>query len=301
MTPSPPDPSRLGNEALVELGFSPLEARVYVELLTGAPRTGYQIAHAIDKPVANTYKAIKSLEIRGAVMVTAGTKRVCRAVPYDKLLGRLDREFRSRRDRAVEALSTLPAPAADEGVYDLRTADQVSERFRLMLEQAEDQVVVDAFPQVLTLFTDDIERCAARGIQVTLKVYEPIDVAGVDLILAHPRPNLMERWPGQWLNIVVDSSQHMLAFLTRDCQGVLRAIWTDSRHLTAIYYCGIRAETTLDRVGAVLQRKGTHAEIKAAFDTFGQVDFSGTPGRRELLASYSPDPDPTHEKGQDEQ
>lgn len=300
MPPSPSDAAQLGGDVLVELGFSPLEAKVYVELLTGAPRTGYQIANAIDKPVANTYKAIKTLEAKGAVMVTAGDKRVCRAVPWSKLLDQLGRQFRDRRGRAEDALSTLPAATSDEGVYDLRTADHVAERFRSMLEQAEDQVVIDAFPLAISHFVDDIARCAARGIRVTLKVYEELAVNGVEVVCAHPRPDLMERWPGQWLNIVVDSSQHMLAFLTLDCLGVHRAIWTDSRHLTAIYYCGVHAEINLDRVGEVLRRKGTHAEIQAAFDTFHAVDFTGTPGRRELLARYASDPDRSHEKGQDE-
>jgi sugar-specific transcriptional regulator TrmB len=296
-----PDPARLGGAVLVELGFSPLEAKVYVELLTGEPRTAYQIAHAIDKPVANTYKAVASLEAKGAVMVAAGDRRVCRAVPYDRLLDRLDRAFRSRRDRAEAALSSLPAQSSDEAVYDLRTAGQVFERFRSILEQAEDQVVIDAFPVAAALVAADAERCAARGVRVTMKVYEPLEVAGAEMIPAHPRPDLVVRWPGQWLNVVADSAQHMLAFLTHDCEGVHRAIWTDSRHLSAIYYCGIHAEITLDRIGAVLRRRGTHAEVRAAFDSFGRVDFTDTPGRRELLESYTPDPYRTREKGKDDQ
>lgn len=303
MAHAPPDttvgPALRGSETLVELGFSPLEARVYVSLLAGAPQTGYQVAHAIDKPVANTYKAIKSLEQRGAVLVTAGDKRVCRALPYPKLLEKLRGDFHKRCDRAEAALLHLPPQLTDEGVYDLRTVEQVAERFRTMLEQAEDQVVIDAFPLVVTDFLEDIERCAARGMKVVVKVYEKLEIPGADVVLAHPRYETLERWPGQWLNIAIDSAQHMLAFLTPDCRGVHRAVWSDSHHLTAIYWCGILSEITLDKIGAVLKRRGTKAELEAAFDYFGQVDFTNSPGRRTLLAQYSNDPDNAREKGQE--
>jgi HTH-type transcriptional regulator, sugar sensing transcriptional regulator len=293
------EPALNGSEALVELGFSPLEAKVYVSLLAGAPQTGYQVAHTIDKPVANTYKAIKSLERRGAILVTAGDKRVCRAVPYAKLLENLHRDFRDRCDRADEALAQLPPQSSDEGVYDLLTVDQVAERFRTMLEQAEHRVVIDAFPEVITAFTGDIERCAARGVNITVKVYEPLDISGVETIVAYHPQDLLERWPGQWLNIVIDSVQHMLAFLTQDCDGVHRAVWSDSQHLSSIYYCGIFAEITLDKIGAVLRRRGTKAEIEVAFNYFGQVDFTEVPGRRALFEQYSSDPDRTPENGKE--
>ncbi len=42
-------------ESLIALGFSGLEAAIYVHLLENSPATGYQISKAIEKPNANTY------------------------------------------------------------------------------------------------------------------------------------------------------------------------------------------------------------------------------------------------------
>ena len=50
-----------GIDALRELGFTELESRIYIFLLEESPATGYRIAQAIEKPVANTYKAIELL------------------------------------------------------------------------------------------------------------------------------------------------------------------------------------------------------------------------------------------------
>ena len=78
-------------EVLSELGFTNLEAEIYAFLLQESPVTGYRIAQAIGKPAANTYKAIQTLELKGAVIVDEGSSRMCRAVSADELLNRLGR------------------------------------------------------------------------------------------------------------------------------------------------------------------------------------------------------------------
>ena len=47
---------------LREIGLSELEATIYIWLLENKRSTGYKIAMQIGKPVANTYKALKSLQ-----------------------------------------------------------------------------------------------------------------------------------------------------------------------------------------------------------------------------------------------
>ncbi len=80
-------------EALVSLGFTALESEIYTFLLQESPVTGYRVAQALGKPTANTYKAIESLALKGAVIVAEGAQRHCRAVPAQELLNRLDRRF----------------------------------------------------------------------------------------------------------------------------------------------------------------------------------------------------------------
>ena len=80
-------------QALQTLGFSALEASIYSFLLTESTATGYRIAQALGKPVANTYKGIQALQAKGAVLVEDGSTRLCRAVPPDELMGQMERAF----------------------------------------------------------------------------------------------------------------------------------------------------------------------------------------------------------------
>ncbi len=77
-------------QPLVALGLTETEALVYGYLIQNSPATGYRVSHAIGKQPANTYKAIASLQAKGAVMAEEGGTKMCRAVPAEEFLARLE-------------------------------------------------------------------------------------------------------------------------------------------------------------------------------------------------------------------
>jgi len=256
-------------ESLTELGFTQLEAEVYVFLLQSETATGYGVAKALGRPTANTYKAIASLESKGAVMVDDGETRVCRAVPSHELLARLDREFQARRVRAESSLEALHGHEGDDRVYQLRTRAQVLERTRSMLGRACGRVVVDAFPGALDQVADALVETAARGISISLLAYEPdVTLDGIDVVPVDEAPRVLEGWPGDQLNVNVDAEEHLLALLARDDGGVLQATWSHSAFLSCLHYSGIACEIAIQRVrGAIHAGRGEAAMVEAAYDT----------------------------------
>src|SRR4051794_30795350 len=109
-------PPKSALAALASFGFTDLEAEVYVFLLRESPATAYRVAQAIGKPVANTYKAVESLQAKGAVVVEEGASRMCRAVPAGELLARLEHSFRERKTAAARALASVKRAAGDDRV-----------------------------------------------------------------------------------------------------------------------------------------------------------------------------------------
>ncbi len=112
---------------LVDLGFTALEAEIYTYLLGASAVTGYRVAQALGKPAANTYKAIESLQRKGALMVDDGESRVCTAVPPEELFGALERRFTETREKAEQALAEIGRGGSDERLYQLATGSQVVE------------------------------------------------------------------------------------------------------------------------------------------------------------------------------
>jgi sugar-specific transcriptional regulator TrmB len=259
-----------GVQALVALGFAGLEAQVYAFLLKESPVTGYRIAQAIGKPVANTYKAIAALEAKGAVIVDDGASRLCRAVPVEELLARLNRTFCERREQAARTLAEIQTITDDDRVYQLQTRDQVMERARAMLQRCQQTSILDIFPEPLEELRTEIEAVASRGVTIAVKAYAPVAIDGASVVVTLEHESVRLRWPGQWVNLVVDSQEHLLAFLTVDGQGVHQAVWSKSTYISWVYHSGIISEWLLADVRRRIEEGATSEAIREVINEFAE-------------------------------
>jgi sugar-specific transcriptional regulator TrmB len=279
-------------QALVDLGFTGLEAEVYTALLAESPTTGYRVAQALGKAVANTYKAIASLEAKGAVLVDEGESRVCRPVPPDELLARLGRSFTERRERAAGALARFREAPADDRVYQMRSREQVMERARQMLERAERIALLDVFPGPLEALRPDLERAAARGIDVAMKVYAPAEVAGAETIVSARGAEVLGRWPGEWVNLVVDGAEHLLAFLAPDGDEVYQAVWSGSAYLSWVYQSAVSGELILARLEDRIGRGAGAARLREELSRLERFRGLDAPGYLALLRRFGAESGP---------
>jgi sugar-specific transcriptional regulator TrmB len=231
--------------ALVNLGFTGLEAEVYTFLLQQSPATGYRVAQAIGKPVANTYKAIESLQRKGAILVDEGGSRQCVAVPSEELLGVMEQAFRERRRQATKALATLRGSGADTRVYPLNTPEQVLERAKAMLRRCEQTVLLDLFPGPFSALETDIRKTVAADKTVALQVYEPHEIAGALVVQNPTSEGILDRYPGQWLIVNLDGAETLLAFFSREMSSVLQAVWSGSAFLSHLHHSGMASELTM--------------------------------------------------------
>lgn len=273
--------------ALTDLGLTPLEAEIYGHLAAGAVDTGYGIAKALGKPRANVYQALRTLQLKGAVIADDGETQQCRAVPPSELLDRLEREFGERRSRAEEELSRLPDPGTDARVYQLKSAEQALERGRRMIAEAAEVVVVDAFPSPLAALSPDLEAAARRGVMVVAKSYAKQEIRGARVFLEPNAEQVRQRWPADWVNLVTDGSQLLLALLRPAAEGapagVVQAVWSASPYLAWIVYGYLTQELVVTAVDAAV---ADGHDLGGITDLYREVRHSipiDAPGYRRLL------------------
>jgi hypothetical protein len=259
---------------------------VYAYLLQKSPATGYRVAAGIGKPAANTYKAIESLAAKGALELDEGQNTLCRAVPPNELLGRLERAFAERQKRALKSLSELPGAASDDRVYQMRSPEQVFERCRQMLGRAQEIVFADLFPDTLAELRPDLEAAAARISRVAVKAYRPAECTGVEI---HADPDgeiTLKRWPGQWVNMVVDGAEYVQAFLTADGKQVHQAVWSGSAYLSWVYHSALGSEFGLAGLGQMLAAGAGTDELRTWLETHIERTAREAPGYRALQARF---------------
>jgi len=212
--------------SLEALGLTNLEALAYAFLVGHPAATGYGVAKGIGKPTANVYRALESLERKGAVTTDRGTPPRFRPVPPAQLFDHMERDFHGRREIAARALASLAAEAdaKTEAVFNLATMDQVTGRARIMLTAARRIVVVDVAPVALAAIDeaiDDVRRRGARALVLVRGAAAGGDPDTVSLPARSPSDDGVIR-------AVVDAREAMIAVVSADGTQVRDAVWTRS-------------------------------------------------------------------------
>lgn len=272
--------------ALVDLGFTALEAEVYALLVKESPATGYRVAQALGKAAANVYKAIESLERKGAVMVDDGATRLCRPVPIDELLTRLERNFHSSRRRAARAVAAIGGDEPDDRVYRLRSREAVLGRARAMLGRATAVALVDVFPEPFEELHDALAAAAARGVDVAVQLYGAGHVEGADVVRHHDAERILARWPGEQLNLVTDATECLLALMARSRGEVLQAVWSESTYLSCLMHSTLAADTTLVSLSTLAAENAPIETLHATIAARRRLLSTVNPGYHALLARY---------------
>jgi HTH-type transcriptional regulator, sugar sensing transcriptional regulator len=285
-------PTEESVQALTSLGFTGLEAEIYAYLLSELPSSGYRVAQALGRPVANVYKALENLQAKGAVVVEQGGTRLSRAVPMEELLKSIEREFRDRAGRAREALGSLKPTPADARVYQLASREQVIERCRSMLARARQLVIADLFPEPFRVLKADVEAAAGRGVTALIKTFEPATLAGARVIVNPRGRELVDRYPGEWIILVIDGAELVIASLARDRRSLHQAIWTESPTLSWIVHTSFAAEMMFCELCSQIAVSGDMEEIKSAVmpmvEPGGKVYTENLGPVQEAMAAFSP-------------
>lgn len=263
-----------------ELGFTTLEAEIYVFLLQHSPATGYKIAKGIGRSFTNTYKAIAALQSRGAILVDESESKLSRAVPVEELMDQLQARFTERRRKAEAAVKRMPLSPADTGIYRFNSVDQVYERFRVMLRECKERALVELFPGPCKRLREPVEAAAARGIDISVRTYTGEVLEGARMIHSPFSETNMDTWNSQWMALFIDGRQFLLAHLSQDEKGVYEAIWSANLFLARAFYSYINSDLhhysfrpMLEQASSMAQLRDEYLRTETLFPPGGDLGF----------------------------
>ncbi len=285
----PPSSSAAGaaEEALAELGLTPLEAGVYRFLLSEPGSTGYRIAQAMGKPVGNIYKTVEALEGKGAVVTSDdGGNRTAAAIPMQEWL----RARRKAFERACTVASKAVASSADkesfdDSLYRLTHRDQVLERCRSMLQSAQQFVIVTAAPALVPELSPALQASAKR-IPVALKVFVPAAIPGVVVVVDPRGAPALETSPGAWLVVNADGRECLVALFDTHARELHTASWTRNPLVVWTHYTGHSSDLLLAAVRTQLGQGATPKQIASALKKLSPFENPASAGKVNMRQRY---------------
>jgi len=216
---------------LMQLGLSGMEAEVYLAVLAEPGSSGYRVSQVLGKAAPNTYKALNSLLVKGAVISDDGNKsRTYSAVSVRELTDQITRRMHNLADDMETALRNVYTPDPDEGVFKLTSVHQVIARARRMISESSVSIVADADSNPIAELVTDLEEAASRGVNVLIHGRKPMILKGCEYI-----SSITEGWDGEMLVLISDEKQYLLSFMSRDMRTLFKGIWSRNFVAPCIY------------------------------------------------------------------
>lgn len=277
-------------DLLMQFGFTKLEAEIYIALLEEPNSTGYRIAQILGKPLPNTYKALHNLKNKKVVISDESLKtQVYAAVPISEYLDYKTLEFNAQKKALATHLRHYETKKIDEGIHRLHNIDDIFSRAQKMIHDAQDIVLVDIFPNLLEKFKETLEATSKEGVRVIVKSYIPTSIPKCEIIYSETESTIVKQFFGEWLNIVVDGKEHLLAFVDKDERRVFEAFWSKNVFLSLIIYNGFSSEFVLSHLRRMLEENKTKKDLVTMLNTYDSIKTSETSAFKEFLNRFTPD------------
>ena len=215
-------------QLLIDIGFNNLESEIYLFLLAKGISTGYAISKGISKPVANVYKAMDTLALKGAVEYSQSEKKLYVAMPWEDFLSKQKINFNEKIALLTKEFKSLPNQDNDENIYQISNVDQVISRCIKIIDSANTIILADIEPDAFTILQNPLLAAAKRGVEVWVKAYEPIELEGVNVVLRRNGEEIYKKTPDIMFSVSVDGEEFILASLSESKNRVIQAFRSNS-------------------------------------------------------------------------
>lgn len=241
--------SNLLSTLLREMGLSDLEANVYIWLLENKRSTGYKIAVQISKPVANTYKALKSLEKKGAVVCdSSSNKTYFDTIPVEEFLNKIEKEFIKQRKKIINEVKKLDVQQEPIGIYELQSQELVFEKAIGMINTAENTLLIDCFPAPMKIIKEHFTEKRSKDVSIYVKIYSDENIDNVHQIKAANTELPYTELEGQWLIVLKDTVESLIAFFNKDGTELNHCVWIKDPFISFVLFNGSAHEFNFTEV-----------------------------------------------------
>ncbi len=261
------------------LGFSQIEALVYLNLLRESPQTGYKISTTLGKSRSNTYQALKSLELRHAIIRLEGTQYgEFIPVPIKEFMNAREKEFILKKAEIIEALKDLEIEPHQEYIIQINSTEQLYKKVHSMIEEAKSMILVDTDPGPLKVIHGWLDLRAGQGVNVLIETPGESQKDNCHHIrIQQVTPKDIE-WEADWLCLSVDGEHFLISLLKKDTGELIHAIWSGNPYISPWVYNGMLHEFTF-RVIRQMLLEGLESEtIIKKLDAFTQRFFQPVSG-----------------------
>ena len=268
-------------EQLRELGMSGYEAKAYLAMLAaGRPLNGYEVAKESGVPRSTVYQTLTKLVERSAafevkLVDSPGTHYV--ALSAESLLSRVKREFDVTIDTLSRSLPLISATPQASLVHHIEGRRRAIEHAIDLIEQAEEELYVSAWPDEAEGLVPSLRKAERRGLRVVVMSFgELSESIGHHFVHQFSAPEVVLARTGARLLVVAADRRSVL--IGGAVPDSMWAVWSDDPAVVLVAVEFVRHDIAMQ---ALVERMGT-SQVDEVWDNDVALQFlqtgRGAPG-----------------------
>ncbi len=232
-------------EALTAFGLTRQEAQIYLELLEGGSRNGYEVAKAAGISRSNAYSGLSGLVEKGAAVSAEGKTKIYRPVEPGEFL---EHKLRSLRERKAYLLEHLPCPRQEtEGYLTITGDDNVTNKMYHMMQQAGQRLYLSIARPLLAPFIPTLAALLQEGRKVVVLTDGPLELPGALIYVTEER--------GAQIGLITDSAYVLTGELGKGKHSV--CLYSGQENFVRVFKDSLRNEIKLIELTGETKREET--------------------------------------------
>lgn len=266
-----------------KLGFSNIEAMVYLCLCKDYPQTGYKISTTINKSRSSTYQALKALESRQAIIRLEATQfSEYIPVKIEEYMAQQEKEFIKQKEEIINSFKDVTPNTQEDYIYQILKTDQLYNKIEMMLSEAKSMILIDTDEKPLNLIKSQLIHKAKEGVHVMIETPGNIDVEHCyHVSLKSFSPKDFD-WNADWLCISIDGEQFLISLLDKNSGELIHAIWCGNQYISPWIYNGMLHEFSFRQMLAEMESLSLISELKEKMKPYIDQYFQPVSGFRRL-------------------
>lgn len=216
-------------QLLGRLGFSEYEAKAYLALLHKSPLSGYAIARVSGVPRSKIYEVLGSLVERGDVFLSCGEPVLYAPKPTEELLESRRKAMEKQLADAEAGLRDFTAQSTPTDLlWDIRGRTEIIFRINEVISRARHQLLLQFFDDDVEEIRENLEKAAARGVQISAIVYGDLSLPYASIYPHDPgKDEILADYGSRWMIVSMDGREIVTGIISMGKDS--RAAW--SAHL----------------------------------------------------------------------
>lgn len=174
-------------KCLNTLGFSDLEQKIYLCLLSNGNMSAYQIAKKIDISRSSIYNCLEHMVDKGMAELIPNDTAIYRGQKPDILIGKMKKEFLESAVLADELLSRYEASQYDEEYVNIKGFSTILMKAQDIVRNSQNEIYINT-DMKLDFLETEFMRLREKGIRVIVYSFYDIGVSENYELYSHGRP-----------------------------------------------------------------------------------------------------------------